>query len=234
MKLEQIAEAIWIADGPDVDFHGFPYPTRMVIVRLAGDALWVWSPIPLQPDLAEAVTRIGVVTHLVSPNKLHHLFLPEWMQHFPQARLWGPASTIAKRPDLRFELALTEQPPEAWYSDIDQAWFRGSPLLDEVVFFHRASRSVIFADLVQAFDADYLKAHWKPWQRAVAKVAGITLSAGAHALLEWRLSFFNRKLARSARTKVIGWDAERVIVAHGDWCRRNASQFLAQSLAWLG
>ncbi len=26
MKLEQIAEAIWIADGPDVDFHGFLIP----------------------------------------------------------------------------------------------------------------------------------------------------------------------------------------------------------------
>jgi len=30
--------------------------------------------------------------------------------------------------------------------EIDQAWFRGSPLLDEILFFHKASRTAIFAD----------------------------------------------------------------------------------------
>ncbi|MBS0242834.1 MAG: DUF4336 domain-containing protein, partial [Proteobacteria bacterium] len=73
--LNPIGDAIWIADGGDVSFHGFPYPTRMVIVRLACGDLWVWSPIALSADLAAAVLEIGPVAHLVSPNKLHRLFL---------------------------------------------------------------------------------------------------------------------------------------------------------------
>ena len=38
-----------------------------------------------------------------------------------------------------------------WQLDIDQVVFRGSFAMEEVVFFHRASRSAIFGDLIQRF-----------------------------------------------------------------------------------
>ncbi|MBU6488226.1 MAG: hypothetical protein KGQ57_10405 [Burkholderiales bacterium] len=66
---------IYFADGPAVSFHGFPYPTRMVVVRLSSSETWVWSPIELTEDLAVAVDAVGPVAHIVSPNKLHHLAL---------------------------------------------------------------------------------------------------------------------------------------------------------------
>ena len=97
----------------------------------------MWSPIELSAGLLADLTRIGAVSHLVSPNRLHHLFLLQWHERFPQAQLWGPAATIAKRPDLKFEPALTDQQPTAWRSEIDQVWFRGSPLFDERAFFHK-------------------------------------------------------------------------------------------------
>ena len=33
--LEQVHDALWIAEGEIVSFFGFPYPTRSVIARLA-------------------------------------------------------------------------------------------------------------------------------------------------------------------------------------------------------
>jgi hypothetical protein len=69
---------IWIADGPTVSFFGFPYPTRMVLARLHDGTLWVWSPVALDDALADEIDRLGPVGHLVSPNKLHHLFLGAW------------------------------------------------------------------------------------------------------------------------------------------------------------
>ena len=53
MRLEPVDEDIWIAEGPLVDFYGFPYPTRAVIVRLPDKTLWVWSPIKLDVDLKQ-------------------------------------------------------------------------------------------------------------------------------------------------------------------------------------
>jgi hypothetical protein len=45
--LEPVGEGIWTLDGPAVRAYGFPFPTRMVVVRLSGGGLWLWSPIAL-------------------------------------------------------------------------------------------------------------------------------------------------------------------------------------------
>ena len=93
--IEQVDEAIWLVDGRTVNFYGFPYPTRSVILRLRNGDLWIWSPIELTPDLRQRVDALGPVRHLVSPNKLHHLYLQEVV--YPAARSWGPQST-ARQP----------------------------------------------------------------------------------------------------------------------------------------
>ena len=232
--LEAIAENIWVAEGPDVSFHGFPYPTRMVVVRLTGRDTWIWSPVRFTSELGEAVSRLGAVSHIVSPNKLHHLYLSEWHDHFPDAHLWGPKSTVAKRGDLLFARPLDDVPPTAWASEIDQAWFRGSPFMDEIVFFHRSSHTAIFADLIQAFSEEYLRSRWKPWQRLViGHHASITLAGGGGTPIDWRLSFFNRRPARAARAKVVGWNPERVVIAHGTWQRERGRAFIERALSWL-
>ena len=50
--------------------------------------------------LVKEVDALGRVAHLVSPNRIHHLYLGDWKALYPAARLWGPASTISKRSDL--------------------------------------------------------------------------------------------------------------------------------------
>ena len=50
--LEQVGEELWIAEGEPVSFYGFPYPTRMAVVRLSNGDLWVWSPATLTESLS--------------------------------------------------------------------------------------------------------------------------------------------------------------------------------------
>ena len=47
-----------------------------------------------EDGVVDVVRALGPVRHLVSPNKLHHLFLGAWQARFPDAKLWGTASTI--------------------------------------------------------------------------------------------------------------------------------------------
>jgi hypothetical protein len=129
--LEQLGPDLWIADGGTVSFFGFDYPTRMAVVRLDDGGLWVWSPITLDGTLEGEVRALGPVRHLVSPNKLHHLFLAAWLAKFPDAKLWGTASTIAKVKALRFTGALIDDAPADWAGQIDQWHFTNSPFLDE-------------------------------------------------------------------------------------------------------
>jgi len=231
--LEKISDDLWLCEGGTVDFFGFPYPTRSVVVRLTNGDLWVWSPVRLTPALKAEVDTLGPVKHLVSPNKIHHLYLQEWQDAFADAKLWGPASTLRKRGDLTFEPALNDEAPAAWRGEIDQAWFRGSFAMDEMVFFHRASRTAILADLSENFSAAFMMSHWKPWQRAIARIWKITEGQG-FAPLEWRLSFWRRSLARRALQKLLSWAPERVIMAHGEWQRSDGSTYLRRAFSWLG
>ena len=86
--LEEIGPSLYVADGPVVSFYGFPYPTRMAVVRLSDGSAWVWSPVALSDELSNSVEAIGPVRHIVSPNKIHHLFLAEWGERWPEARKW--------------------------------------------------------------------------------------------------------------------------------------------------
>ncbi|MEZ5997625.1 MAG: DUF4336 domain-containing protein [Hyphomonas sp.] len=232
MTLEDVDTDIWIAEGGVVDFYGFPYPTRSVIVRLPDGALWVWSPIALTDALKAEVTALGRVAHLVSPNKIHHLFLPDWHAAWPEAKLWGPASTLRKRKDLPFQPALADTPPADWQGMFEQALFRGSPLFEEVVFAHLPSSTAIFADLSENFSDEFLHNHWKPWQAGIAKVWGIVVGKG-YAPLELRLSWLNRAPARRALARILATHPRRVVMAHGDWIRRDGEAYLGKAFGWL-
>jgi hypothetical protein len=226
--LNQIERDIWIADGPSVSFFGFPYPTRMTVVRLADGSLWVCSPTALSASLAEALDALGPVRHLVSPNKLHHLFLKQWALAWPGARLYASPGLMRRRRDLTFTRELGDAPDAAWAADIDQVIFHGSFVLEEVVFFHRASRSVIVTDLVQRFEPASLHG----WRGALMRLDGLAGPDGSTPR-EWRLSFWNRRAARAALHQALAWNPRRMIIAHGDWVRENGAAALAHSLRWL-
>jgi hypothetical protein len=97
--LEPLGSDLWFADGGVVSFKGFDYPTRMVVVRLADGGLWLWSPVERTTAIGDEVRALGPVRHIVSPNKLHYLFLGEWQTAFPEASLWATAATVAKCKD---------------------------------------------------------------------------------------------------------------------------------------
>jgi hypothetical protein len=227
--LKAVARDLWIAEGPTVSFLGFPYPTRMAIARLTTGELWVWSPIDVSEELAREVDAIGPVRHIVSPNKLHHLYMSAWAETWPGAMLHASPGLAKKRGDLRFDSELGDVPHPGWAQDIDQVIFHGSFATEEVVFFHRPSRAAFITDLVQKFDPATLHG-WRSWFMRLDGLVGPDGSTPR----EWRLSFWNRKAARRALRKALEWNPERLIIAHGMWVRENGREVLQRSLAWLG
>lgn len=226
--LTPFGENIYFADGPAVSFFGFPYPTRMVVIRLSSGGAWVWSPIALTRELADAVQAVGPINFIVSPNKLHHLALGEWKKRWPDARLFAPPGLARKKKELRFEAELGDEPDEAWKADIDQTVFRGSFAMEEVVFFHRASSTAIFGDLIQRFP----RAAAAGWKGALMRFDGLVGPHGSTPR-EWRLSFLSRKTARAARRKVLQWRPQHLLIAHGECAAAGATDIIAASLSWI-
>jgi hypothetical protein len=230
--LRPLGQNFWFADGGIVSFHGFDYPTRMAVVRLADGGLWLWSPVEKTEAIEAAVRALGPVRHIVSPNKLHYLFLGEWQAAFRDAKLWATASTIANCPQLRFSGALADDAPADWAGQIDQFHFTNSPFVDELIFFHRASRTALIADLSQTFSDAFLKRHWPWWMRPVARLSRMVEGWGWPPL-DYRLSFRRRASARPKIRALIDKGPEHVVVAHGEVVAAGGQAFLRRAFSWL-
>lgn len=226
--LEAFGPSLYVADGPTVSFFGFPYPTRMAVVRLSDGNSWVWSPVALTEELAEAVEAIGPVRYILSPNKIHHLFLSEWAERWPEAHLYAPPGLARRKPDLQFNVELGDAPEAGWAGDIDQVIFRGSFAMEEVVFFHRASQTAIICDLIQRHPESKMSG----LRGMLMRLDGLVGEHGSTPR-EWRATFLPRGPACAARDKVLGWKPCRLLIAHGECAQTEATSIIAAALSWI-
>lgn len=230
--LNPLGPDLWFADGGVVSFYGFDYPTRMVVVRLADGGLWLWSPVEKNSALLREIRALGPVRHVVSPNKLHHLFLRDWRIEFPSAQVWATAETIAKCRDIDFAGVLASDPPPEWEGQIDQFYFDNSLFVDEVIFFHRASRTAVIADLSQNFSEAFLDRHWPWWMRSIAKVSKMVEGWG-YPPIDYRTSFRRRSTARPKIRALIDQHPAHVVMAHGEVVTQDGEAFLKRAFSWL-
>jgi len=226
--IEEFGPSLYVADGPSVSFYGFPYPTRMAVARLSDGSAWVWSPVALTDELFKSVEDVGPVRYIISPNKIHHLFLAEWAKRWPEARVYAPPGLAQRKPDLRFDAELGDEPDPAWVADIDQVIFRGSLAMQEVAFFHRESRTAIICDLIQR----HPEATMTGWKGMLMRLDSLVGEHGSTPR-EWRASFLRRSRARAAREKVLSWKPERLLIAHGECAQTGASKIIEKALSWI-
>ena len=227
-SLHSFGPDIWIADGEHVSVAGFHYPTRMALIRLTGGGLFIWSPTALSGSLKAEVNALGDVHFLVAPNSLHHLFIPQWQAAWPAAQTIAAPGLAARRKDIAFTAELGETPDPAWANDIDQVVIRGNAITTEVVFFHRASGTALFTDLLQNFPPGAFTG----WRRLVARLDGMT-AAEPQVLQKFRVAFTDRKAARLSIRRVLAWPVQKVLMAHGPPVENDAAGFLKRAFGWL-
>lgn len=205
--MQPLAENLWVVHRP-FRFLGLPLGTRMTVVRLANGELWVHSAFDPGPEILEQLRREGPVRHVVCPNRLHHVLVTEFTRHFPEAQLYVSAALPRKRPDLAHGLILGDVAPQAWQPDLESLVLRGHVYLDEVLFFHRPSRTLILTDLLECIDEH------APWYMRVAgKLLGIFQRHGPP--LDMRATFRPAEAARVWLERVLEWDFDRIVLAHG-------------------
>lgn len=223
--LEALAPDLWVAQGQFTVFRG-DIGLRMTVIRCADGSIWIHSPIPFSEALAEAVRTLGEVRWLVAPNKVHHLYLGGWIQAFPEAQLAGAPGLAEKRKDLRFDARLDDGPPAGWPEVIQFVAIEGSPTMNEVVFFHAPSGSVLFTDLV--FNTPGEGPNTAPLFNFIVGSRG---RFGPHRMIR---SFFRDKRAVARGIdRVLQWDFDRVIVTHGDVLETGGREKLRAAFAYL-
>ena len=216
---------LWVSDAP-LRFLGLEVGARMTVVRLPDGRLLLHSPIAASDALVREVQALGPVAHLVAPNRFHHLFVADWKRACPEAALYAAPGLDTKRADLAITAVLGDEPEPGWKGALEQVAVQGVPFVNEVVFFHRASASLLLTDL--AFNVgEGSPARTRMAFRFMGKTGEL-----APTLLE-RLLARDRAAFRASLERILAWPFERVIVAHGDVCERGGREQLARNYAWL-
>jgi len=221
-------EGIGIVDGPLVymaypglPFLHFPFPTRMTVVTLGNGDLWLHSPTAYTAELADELSGLGRVAHLVSPNLLHYANVAAWKERFPGATAWASPGVLKRAKsqgiDVRFDRELDARDvPQAWRQDLRQTVVPGK-LMDEFVFFHEASRTLIVTDAIQNFELDKMR---QPY-RALAWL-GRAYAPRGQIPVDLRMTFlFNRAAIRRAARDMLAWQPARIILSHGRCIERD-------------
>ena len=228
--LKPIGNDIWIVDGPLLHwgYAGWtmPFPTRMTVVRLPSGEVWLHSPTHPDEDLIAQIDKLGPVAHLVSPNKIHHVTLGPWSARYPDARVWASPG-VRERSQVAFTDELGDRAPPGWQGCIEQRIAHGSKAMEEVIFFHMPSRTLVLADLIENFEMSRLSG-WL--NRLLARIARVN---DARPPLDLQLSFLGGK--REMR-KTVEWmlasKPDRIVIAHGKWIENNAGDAIRHAFGW--
>jgi hypothetical protein len=236
--LKPVAPELWIVDGPIVRMAAplglsAPFPTRMTLVRLPDGGLWCHSPIEPDAALFDAVDALGPVRHLVSPNKLHYAHIAAWKRRYPEAVAWASPGVreraASQRIAVAFDEELADTPPPAWTGTLDQLRFKGSRAIEEVVFLHRPSATLVLADLIENFEADRLDTP----MRWLARLGGV-LAPDGKTPLDMRLTYLgHRTEARACLARMLAWQPQRIVLAHGRCFLQDGEAELRRAFAWL-
>jgi hypothetical protein len=232
--LKSVAENVWIVDGPIILFGmpwpKMPFPTRMTIIRLGNGDLFIHSPTPLLPELKGEVEREGTPRWIIGPNRIHYWWIPEWHAGFPGAGVYL-APRIKEQAGDRIDFdAVTMERDHGypWDREIATLLVAGS-YMTEIVFFHRASRTLVLTDLIENFEPSKLSLI----MRWLTRLGGVRDPDGQMPR-DLRLTFSARKNElRAAVEHMIAWNPERIILAHGRWYEKDGTSELRRAFRWL-
>lgn len=217
---ELVAGRIFVHEHP-VRLAGARIPTRMTLMVLDDGGVVIHSPVPFDDALRAQTVAIGEVRAIFAPSNCHHLFVPDAHRAFPNVPIYGVPGLEKKRPDL----PLRVLPADLWRDELDRVHV-GNRVMHELVLFHRASNTVVATDLVENFRDETPGVDWLG--RTYVKMCQMWNTP--RPAPELRLFTRDRAAARDALERILAWDFERMVIAHGELFERGAKSALRE--AW--
>jgi hypothetical protein len=217
----EFADEVFVEES-SVRFYGFLIQTRMAVIRLSGNRLFLYSPVPLRSGLRDEIERLGHVAFIVSPNKIHNLTLAEYRAAYPQAKLFAPPGLPERRPDLAFDAVLSGQPIEDWSAELEYVVTKGNVFFSEAFFFHRSTRTLFVGDFVERIGPGVVSA----FARAAARLFGVRSHPMASP--EFRFYTANAEALRESIEQVLQWPLERIFLCHGELVAAGGREVFSQ------
>jgi Domain of unknown function (DUF4336) len=218
---------IWDHEMP-IRFGGIPLWHRMTVMRLSNGNLVVHSPTRLDIASQEEFQKLGPIVAIIAPSWWHDLYLREYLSAYPDARLYGAPTLVRWNRSLPFAEVLGDLAPSLWRDEIDQVHVQGIGLfLDEIVFYHPHSRSLIVADLL--FNLSEKDA----WITRTMGSLVIGSFPGCRFARLYRPAVTDRRRMRTAVERILDWDFDQIIVGHGAVVENKGKEVFRTAFRWL-
>ena len=232
--LKEINRDIWVAEAP-FKYFGLSVGTRMTVIRLQNQELAVISPIKVDSKTISQLNELGTVSHIIAPNLYHYLFTADFKALYPKAIFWATPGLEVKKPELPIDCQINSNidnfPREldcVLFDGFKTLGFNGIDLVNEWVFFHPKSRTLILTDTAFHFDNSFPLI-----TQFAARVIG-GYNSLSPSVLE-KVASTEKGKVKIAVQKILTWDFERVIMAHGSIIESQGKQkFKAGYESFLG
>jgi len=216
-NLRSLAEGLWTIERSH-GFLGIDVGGRMNVIRLSSGGLFIHSPIRLTKELGEWLAGLGEVKYVAAPNRFHHIHVGEYARAYPDAVFLAAPGLPEKRRDVLFSGLFGENAPPDWEGVIEHFVFGGMPMLNEAVFFHKPSRTLILTDLLFNFTEDLTLG-----QKVFAALEGVRGRPSLSVLARYLIIKDGVKVRESA-DRVLEWDFDRVLLAHKDIIEKDGKE----------
>lgn len=223
--LQPVATDVWQSNVP-LKILGGEIGHRMTVIRLGNGKLVLHSPTPLTAELKQAIFERGPVGYIIAPSLYHDLWLEPYQMEYPQALLAAVPGFAKVQPMLTIRHTLESSDHFCSEPDMAVLLVEGMPKLNEAVFLHRPSRTLIVADL--AFN---LCSKCNTWNSIFRRLVGAHQGFGPDYII--KLMIKDKAATRASIDKILQWDFDRIVVGHGDILETGGKEALREAYAFL-
>jgi len=218
---DPIADGIW-SHRAQYRFGALEIPHAVTVVRTHDGGLTIHSPAKIDDATRDALKSLGSVSAIVWPSWWHDLYLRAWADAYPEARLFVAPDLRSKVTGMSNARILSESSDID--ADVDIIAVDGLNVwLDEFVFLHRPSKTLVVADLVVNVGPDL------PFPTSAFFAL---MGARSVPFIPWfyRTVARDKRRLRSKLNRISELGFERLIVGHGDNILSNAHGLFAAAV----
>ncbi len=218
--IEYAPGRIWLKEYP-IRYAGCRFNARMTVIRLDDGRLFLHSPCQIDAGTKAEIAALGPVAFIIAPGDYHYLYVESAQDAFPDAETLICPGVERKRPEISYTRMLDDEPDPALAEEFDQVLMRGSRFIREVAFFHRATKNLILVDLIENNGDDTAKVNllMRFWWKFVFRMWNRPKPAP-----EYQLGWKDKAAARRSFERILEWDFNKIIIAHGDLIEEDARQ----------
>ena len=209
---QELAPSVWVLEG---EWYETRFKRRMTAIRTA-EGLWVHNPFAMDEAGYRALEQLGTPRWILAPNRMHASDCGAAHARFPQAELAVPRSLLRKFSGAT-ELRAGFGPPE-----IEVIEVQGTRWMEEWVFFHRPSGTLIVTDLLFNMEMDG-EPPLSSFERKFYIWDEIHEGLSASKIFRW---IFLRDRAEFRRTaeRLLALPVQWVVVNHGRCVRAGPAE----------